>query len=64
MRATAGMTFGEGPGPGPASPYAEPGTRIAATVPLAAGLLALLVLGLWIPGGLNALIMQSIGAIG
>jgi hydrogenase-4 component F len=63
MRATAGMAFGDGPGPVPDRPYPERVGRLAAAVPLAAGLAALLVLGLWIPGGLNTLIMHSIGAI-
>jgi hydrogenase-4 component F len=36
---------------------------LVAATPLVAGMLALLVLGLWVPGGLNDLIMHSIGAI-
>jgi hydrogenase-4 component F len=63
MRATAGMAFGDGPGHVPNRPYPERTSRLAAAAPLAAGLAALLVLGVWIPGGLNTLIMHSIGAI-
>jgi len=36
---------------------------IVAAVPLVVGMAALLLLGVWIPGGLNSLIMHSIGAI-
>ena len=36
---------------------------IIAALPLVAGMAALLILGVWIPGGLNDLIMHSIGAI-
>jgi hydrogenase-4 component F len=63
MRATAGMTFGEGPGPVPGRPYREHSARALAAAPLAAGLAGLLVLGVWIPGGLNTLIMHSVAAI-
>jgi hydrogenase-4 component F len=63
MRATAGMTFGEGPARVVANPYSARAGRLAAAAPLAVGLAALLVLGLWIPGVLNDLIMHSIGAI-
>jgi hydrogenase-4 component F len=63
MRATAGMTFGEGPARVTANPYGARAERLAAGAPLALGLAALLVLGLWIPGVLNELIMHSIGAI-
>lgn len=37
--------------------------RLVGGLPLVAGLAALLLLGVWIPGGLNDLIMHSIGAI-
>jgi hydrogenase-4 component F len=63
MRATAGMTFGEAPARVVTNPYAARADRLAAAAPLALGLAALLVLGVWIPGGLNSLIMHSIGAI-
>jgi hydrogenase-4 component F len=64
VRATAGMTLGEGPGPVPGNPYAGRAVRLVAAAPLALGLAALLVLGVWIPGGLDTLIMNSIGAAG
>jgi hydrogenase-4 component F len=60
LRTTASMATGEPPADDPAP--AAPGSRIGA-VPLVAGMLALLLLGVWIPGGLNDLIMHSIGAI-
>jgi len=41
------------------SPYHGRATRLAATVPLVAGLAALLVLGLWIPAGLDAVIRHA-----
>jgi hydrogenase-4 component F len=63
MNATAGMTFGEGPGRVASTPYAERATRVTAATPLVAGLAALLVLGVWIPGGLDSLIMNAIEAI-
>jgi hypothetical protein len=44
-------------------PYRGRGVRWAGAVPLAAGLLALLVLGLWIPAGLNAAILHSMAVI-
>jgi hydrogenase-4 component F len=47
----------------PVDPYRGRGARWAAVVPLAAGLLALLVLGLWIPAGLNAAILHSMAVI-
>jgi hydrogenase-4 component F len=62
--AAAGMALGgapDRPTDGPA--YAERSGRVLAAVPLVAGMLMLLVLGLWIPGGLDSLIMHSIHAI-
>lgn len=38
--------------------------RLVGGAPLVLGLLALLVLGVWIPGGLDDLILRSIGAVG
>jgi hydrogenase-4 component F len=60
VRTTAAMATGE-----PATPDGEATTKqsIVAAVPLVAGIAALLLLGVWIPGGLNDLIMHSIGAI-
>ena len=71
-RTTTGMATGE-PVPlppsgsassGPPGPY--PGcqaARLTATAPAAAGLAALLVLGLWIPAGLSTAITHSIGVL-
>jgi len=62
--AVADMTLGgspERPTEGPA--YTERSGRVLAATPVLAGLAALLVLGVWIPGGLNQLIMHSIHAI-
>jgi hydrogenase-4 component F len=56
-RTAAAMSTGE-----PAA-VSEGGETTVTALPLVAGMLALLVLGLWIPGGLNDLIMRSIGAI-
>ncbi len=58
-RTTADMATGE---PAPVDANAERQSVVAA-LPLVAGLAALLLLGVWIPGGLNSLIMHSIGAI-
>jgi hydrogenase-4 component F len=60
VRTTATMATGE---PGAAAVDAARPQSIVAAVPLVAGMAALLLLGLWIPGGLNNLIMHSIGAI-
>jgi hydrogenase-4 component F len=62
--AVADMALGgspERPTAGPA--YVERSGRLLAATPLVAGLALLLVLGVWIPGGLNQLIMHSIGAV-
>ena len=60
VRTTAAMATGEPQGAGR---EATAGQSIASAIPLVAGIAALLLLGLWIPGGLNDLIMRSIGAI-
>jgi hydrogenase-4 component F len=60
MRTTADMTVG---GSGSDAPAETPSMRVTSAFPLLAGLAMLLVLGVWIPGGLNDLIMHSIGAI-
>jgi hydrogenase-4 component F len=62
--AAAGMALGgapDRPTSGPA--YTERSGRLLAATPLVAGLTLLLLLGVWVPGGLNQLIMQSIHAI-
>lgn len=60
-RSTTGMVTGEPSGP--ARPYPSGAQRVLAGLPVVAGLAALLLLGLWIPGGLDHAIMGSIGAI-
>jgi hydrogenase-4 component F len=47
----------------PALPAPGRAIRATAAVPLVAGLVVLLVLGLWIPGGLNTVILRSIAVI-
>jgi hydrogenase-4 component F len=62
--AVAGMALGDSPSRPTAGPaYAERSERLLAATPLVAGLAMLLLLGLWIPGGLDRLIMHSILAI-
>jgi len=60
-RTTTGMATGEpapeAPGP---SPYPGRGAALTAVLPVAVGLVVLLVLGLWIPAGLGTLISHSI----
>ncbi|MGI8576720.1 MAG: proton-conducting transporter membrane subunit [Nocardioidaceae bacterium] len=59
-RCTTGMVLGEPTGP--AQPYR--GTeRLLAALPLVGGMGILLVLGLWIPHGLDTVILRSIGAV-
>jgi hydrogenase-4 component F len=62
--AAAGMALGgspDRPTSGPA--YPERSGRVLAAAPLIAGMAMLLLLGLWIPGGLDRLIMHSIHSI-
>ena len=62
--AAAGMALGGSPDRPTAEPaYTERSGRLLAATPLITGLGLLLLLGLWIPGGLNQLIMNSIHAI-
>ena len=62
--AAAGMALGGAPDRPTAEPaYPERSGRLLAATPLITGLGLLLLLGLWIPGGLNQLIMNSIHAI-
>ena len=60
-RTTAAMVTGEAQ-PSP-SPYRGRGAGLAAVAPLAAGLAALLILGLWIPAGLNTVILHSVAVL-
>lgn len=60
-RTTAGMVTGEAlPSP---SPYRGRGAALAAVAPLAVGLAALRILGLWIPAGLDAVIRHSMAVL-
>jgi hydrogenase-4 component F len=61
-RTTAGMATGDPPAP-QVTPYPGRAAGVAALGPVAAGLTALLVLGLWIPAGLDTVITHSIGVI-
>ena len=49
---------------GLASPYRGTADVVVTTVPLVLGLVALLVLGLWIPAGLDLVLRQSAAVIG
>jgi hydrogenase-4 component F len=69
-RTTTGMVTGQASAPaesGPPSPaigpYPDRTARLAAVAPLVAGMAVLLVLGLWIPGGLDTVIRHSITVI-
>jgi hydrogenase-4 component F len=61
-RTSTGMVTGPPPAAVP-DPYRPRAARLAAAAPLALGLAALLVLGLWIPAGLNTVIMHSVAVI-
>jgi hydrogenase-4 component F len=65
MRACAGMALGASPDVDatPAVVYRERSGRLLAGTPLVLGLGALLLLGVWIPGGLDTLITHSVGVI-
>jgi hydrogenase-4 component F len=60
---TATVTGGP-PDPVPASPYRDRAAAAVSAAPLILGLAALLVLGLWIPAGLDAVLRQSAAVIG
>jgi hydrogenase-4 component F len=62
-RTTAGMVTGSPPAE-LASPYHTRAAVAVTAAPLVLGLTALLVLGLWIPAGLDAVLRHSIGVIG
>jgi hydrogenase-4 component F len=59
-RTTTGMVLGEPIGP--AQPY-QGSERLLAALPLILGVAVLLVLGLWIPTGLDNAILRAIGAV-
>ncbi len=60
-RTSTGMVTG--PPPAVPDPYRPRAARLAAAAPLALGLAAMLVLGLWVPAGLNTVIMHSVAVI-
>jgi hypothetical protein len=60
-RTTTGMALGEPPES--VSAYGAASMRWLAAVPLVLGMLALLLLGLWIPAGLDSSILHSIAAV-
>jgi hydrogenase-4 component F len=60
-RTTTSMATGHAAAP--EDPYRTAGTRWAASLPLVAGMVALLVLGLWVPAGLNTVILHSVAVI-
>jgi len=65
-RTTAGMATGEPPSPSAtaaASPYASGLLRLTAAVPVAVGLTAVLVLGVWIPAGLDTVLRHALALI-
>jgi hydrogenase-4 component F len=63
-RTITGMVTGGTPRPAPASPYRDHATAAVTAAPLVLGLAALLVLGLWIPIGLDTVLRNAIGVIG
>jgi hydrogenase-4 component F len=63
-RTITGMATGDPPEPAPRNPYSGRTTAIATTAPLVLGLAALLVLGLWIPAGLDTVLRHSVAVIG
>jgi hydrogenase-4 component F len=67
-RTATGMAAGEPPesvlaGAGQPSPYPGRAAGLSAAAPVAAGLTALVVLGLWIPAGLGTVITHSIAVL-
>jgi hydrogenase-4 component F len=60
-RTSTGMVTG--PPPAVPDPYRPRAARLAVAAPLVLGLAALLVLGLWIPAGLNTVILHSVAVI-
>jgi len=59
---TLAMATGDAPTE-PVIPYPRQSGRILAGLPLVGGLTALLILGLWVPGGLNGLLVHAVHAI-
>jgi len=63
-RTITAMVTGSPPEPSPTSPYRDRAAVAVTAAPLILGLAALLVLGLWIPAGLDAVLRQSAAVIG
>jgi hydrogenase-4 component F len=63
MATTVAMVSGDGPPAGSLVPYPKRAGRLVAAAPLVGGLAALGLLGVWVPGGLNELIMHSVRAV-
>jgi hydrogenase-4 component F len=63
-RTIAGMVTGEPARQQPASPYAGRAAVAVTAAPLILGLTVLLVLGLWIPAGLDTVLRHSVAVIG
>jgi hydrogenase-4 component F len=57
------LAMATGDGPEPLHPYPRRSGRILAAVPLVGGLGVLVLLGVWIPGGLNEILMHAVRAI-
>jgi hypothetical protein len=63
-RTTTGMVTGQASADEPVgSPYGGRAVRLAAAAPLGVGLVALLVLGLWIPAGLDTVIRHCVAVM-
>jgi hydrogenase-4 component F len=60
---TIPMVSGEGPPAGSVVPYPKRSERMVAAAPLVGGLAVLAVLGLWVPGVLNELLMHSVRVV-
>ncbi len=63
-RTIAAMVTGGPPQPPPASPYRGRAAVAVTAAPLVLGLAALLVIGLWIPAGLDTVLRHSVAVIG
>jgi len=63
-RTTTAMVTGSPPEPVPVSPDRDRAAAAVTAAPLVLGLAALLVLGLWIPAGLDSVLRQSAAVIG
>jgi hydrogenase-4 component F len=57
------LAMATGDGPEPLHPYPRRSGRVLAGLPLVCGLGVLALLGLWVPGGLNDLLVQAVRAI-